>query len=70
VRLGEDCDGGVFSQAALREGVVVVPGRLLSATHRRRNRIRIAFSEPPERLRLAIPLLRKAWCSASPSARR
>ncbi|HEY4453486.1 MAG TPA: PLP-dependent aminotransferase family protein [Pseudonocardiaceae bacterium] len=70
VLLGEDCDGGVFSQAALREGVVVVPGRLLSATHRRRNRIRIAFSEPPERLRLAIPLLRKAWCSAMPSARR
>jgi DNA-binding transcriptional MocR family regulator len=68
VRLGEGCDGGVFSQAALREGVVVVPGRLVSATHRRRDRIRIAFSEPPDRLRVAIPLLRKAWHSVGPTA--
>jgi DNA-binding transcriptional MocR family regulator len=64
VRIGEDHDGGVFAQAALREGIVVVPGRLLSATHRRRDRIRVAFSEPPERLRVAIPLLGKAWHSA------
>lgn len=64
VRLGEGRDGGVFSQAALRQGVVVVPGRLLSATHRRRDRIRIAFSEPADRLREAVPLLRRAWRSA------
>jgi DNA-binding transcriptional MocR family regulator len=64
VRLGDGRDGGVFSQAALRQGVVVVPGRLLSATHRRRDRIRIAFSEPAERLRAAVPLLGRAWRSA------
>ncbi len=64
VRLGESRDGGAFSQAALRRGVIVVPGRLLSATHRRRDRIRIAFSEPAERLRDAVPLLTKAWRSA------
>jgi DNA-binding transcriptional MocR family regulator len=69
VRLGGSCDGGVFSQAALRERVVVVPGRLLSATHRRRDRIRIAFSEPPERLRVAIPLLGKAWRSMATAAK-
>lgn len=63
VRLGEGCDGGVFGQAALREGVIVVPGRLLSATHRRRDRIRIAYSEPAARLREAIPLLSRAWRS-------
>ncbi|HEX3782506.1 MAG TPA: PLP-dependent aminotransferase family protein [Pseudonocardiaceae bacterium] len=55
------CDSGVFSQAALRAGVVVVPDRLLSATHRRRDRLRIAFSESADRLRAAAPLLAQAW---------
>lgn len=63
VWLGESRDGGTFSQAALRQGVVVVPGRLLSATHRRRDRIRIAFSGPAEQLRAAVPLLSQAWRS-------
>jgi len=56
-----DGDGGVFSQAALRRGVVVVPGRLLSATDRRRDRLRIAFSQSAEQLAAAPPLLAEAW---------
>ena len=31
VRLPQPCDSGAFAQAALRHGVAVVPGRLLSA---------------------------------------
>ena len=55
------CDGGVFSQAALRKGVVVVPGRLLSATDRRRNNIRIAFIRPGKQLSRAVTTLAETW---------
>jgi len=55
-------DGGVFAQAALRHGVAVVPGRLLSATggagpdaH-----IRLAFTQPPAILAQAAAALAKA----------
>lgn len=55
------CDGGVFSQAALRKGIVVVPGRLLSATDRRRDRIRIAFTRPVDELGRAVDALAQTW---------
>ncbi len=52
VRLPEGIDGGVLSQAALRHGVAVVPGRLLSATGSpdASRRIRLAFTQPPPTL--------------------
>jgi DNA-binding transcriptional MocR family regulator len=61
VRLGGQVDGGAFAQAALRQGVAVVPGRLLSATGSHREFVRIAFTQAPARLSEAVPLLARAW---------
>jgi DNA-binding transcriptional MocR family regulator len=63
VRLAGHADCGAFTQAALRQGVAVVPGRLLSATGSNREFVRIAFTQPPERLSQAAPLLARAWDS-------
>ncbi|HEY4464421.1 MAG TPA: PLP-dependent aminotransferase family protein [Streptosporangiaceae bacterium] len=63
VRLGDQADGGAFAQAALRQGVAVVPGRLLSATGSNREFVRIAFGQAPTRLMKAAPLLARAWDS-------
>jgi DNA-binding transcriptional MocR family regulator len=59
VRLPEHADGGVFAQAALRQGVAVVPGRLLSASARERadGHIRLAFTQSPGILRDAAAAL-------------
>ncbi|MBV9451274.1 MAG: PLP-dependent aminotransferase family protein [Streptosporangiaceae bacterium] len=59
VRLPEHADGGVFAQAALRQGVAVVPGRLLSATagERADGHIRLAFTQSPDSLRQAAATL-------------
>jgi DNA-binding transcriptional MocR family regulator len=52
-------DSGAFAQAALRQGVAVVPGRLLSAgdaTEAARH-VRLAFTQPPDVLTAAIKAL-------------
>jgi DNA-binding transcriptional MocR family regulator len=52
-------DSGAFAQAALRQGVAVVPGRLLSAgdaTEAARH-VRLAFTQPPDVLATAIKAL-------------
>jgi DNA-binding transcriptional MocR family regulator len=56
---GAPADGGAFAQAALRRGVAVVPGRLLSASSgaTANEHIRVAFIQPPEILARAIATL-------------
>jgi len=56
-------NAAAFAQAALRHGVAVVPGRLLSATNSDHGSVRIAFTQPPEQLRRAAPALARAWQS-------
>ncbi|HTU74028.1 MAG TPA: PLP-dependent aminotransferase family protein [Trebonia sp.] len=60
-RLPDSCgpDATAFAQAALRRGVAVVPGRLLSATadSDAARHVRLAFTEPPETLTAAIKTL-------------
>jgi DNA-binding transcriptional MocR family regulator len=65
VRLPGRADGGSFAQAALRRGVPVVPGRLLSAGRRAEadDRIRLAFIQPPRILVEAVGALAQAWAS-------
>ncbi len=65
VRLPEHADGGVFAQAALRQGVAVVPGRLLSATagELADRHIRLAFTQSPDSLRRAAAALAAVQCS-------
>jgi DNA-binding transcriptional MocR family regulator len=53
-------DSGGFAQAALRQGVAVVPGRLLSATadpDDAARHVRLAFTQPPGTLTAAIKTL-------------
>lgn len=52
VRLPDGIDGGIFAQAALRRGVAVVPGRLLSAaaSPSADRHIRLAYTQAPETL--------------------
>jgi len=52
-----DADSGGFAQAALRRGVAVVPGRLLSVTAERSPWLRIAFTLCPEDLETAVKAL-------------
>jgi DNA-binding transcriptional MocR family regulator len=54
-------DSGAFAQAALRHGVAVVPGRLLSASGLSRDYLRIAYNQPPDQLRAAAVALAAAW---------
>jgi DNA-binding transcriptional MocR family regulator len=58
-RLPGQADGSAFAQAALRRGVAVVPGRLLSATDdaEAARHVRLAFTLPPEVLTRAIETL-------------
>jgi DNA-binding transcriptional MocR family regulator len=58
VRVGGD--SSAFAQAALRQGVAVVPGRLLSASGDAAGAgeyLRLAFTQPPETLARAAPAL-------------
>jgi DNA-binding transcriptional MocR family regulator len=57
VRLPGDADSGAFAQAALRRGVAVVPGRLLSAGSQANGHLRLAFAQPPDVLRAAVRAL-------------
>jgi DNA-binding transcriptional MocR family regulator len=50
-------DSSAFAQAALRRGVAVVPGRLLSAAGGGRSHLRLAFTSSPERLTAAVMAL-------------
>jgi DNA-binding transcriptional MocR family regulator len=52
-----DADSGAFAQAALRRGVAVVPGRLLSVSAERSPWLRLAFVLPPEDLTTAVKTL-------------
>ncbi len=57
---GEEPDSGAYAQAALRRGVAVVPGHLLSVSADRSPWIRLAFSLPPADLSVAIKALASA----------
>jgi DNA-binding transcriptional MocR family regulator len=54
VRLPGQADSSALAQAALRQGVAVVPGRLLSAGHGGTGFVRLAFTQPPDVLRAAV----------------
>jgi DNA-binding transcriptional MocR family regulator len=53
-------DSGAFAQAALRHGVAVVPGRLLSAASQASEYLRLAFTQPPEILAGSVTALAEA----------
>jgi DNA-binding transcriptional MocR family regulator len=53
-RLPGEADSSAFAQAALRHGVALVPGRLLSAHSGANSFVRLAFTQPPDVLRAAI----------------
>lgn len=61
VKLPGDAGAGSFAQVALRHGIAVVPGHLLSATNSAHNAVRIAYTQAPEQLRAAAPALACAW---------
>jgi DNA-binding transcriptional MocR family regulator len=52
-----DADSGGFAQAALRRGVAVVPGRLLSVSADRSPWVRLAFTIAPDDLTVAVKVL-------------
>jgi DNA-binding transcriptional MocR family regulator len=52
-----DADSGGFAQAALRRGVAVVPGRLLSVSAERSPWLRLAFTLSPDELGTAVKAL-------------
>lgn len=59
-RLPGDADSGAFTQAALRRGIAVVPGRLLSVADDASDAaryVRMAFTQPPDRLTAAVKAL-------------
>jgi len=60
VRLPGQTDSGAFAQAALRHGVAVVPGRLLSATGQASEYLRLAFTQPPQTLVSSVTALARA----------
>lgn len=66
-RLGPtSLDAGVYAQTALRHGVAVVPGRLLSLNDRHTNTVRISFARPAEQLERAVSRLAEAWATTVP----
>ena len=56
-RLPAGVESSGFAQAALRHGVAVVPGRLLSGADGGGRHVRLAFTQPPERLVAAVRAL-------------
>ena len=52
-----EADSGGFTQAALRRGVAVVPGRLLTVSSARSPWLRLAFTRPPDDLTIAVKTL-------------
>jgi DNA-binding transcriptional MocR family regulator len=56
-RLPGDTDSGAFAQAALREGVALIPGRLVSVSADRTPWLRLAFTSSPADLAAAAAAL-------------
>jgi len=56
-RLPGGADSSAFAQAALRRGVAVVPGRLLSAAGGAGSHVRLAFTQAPPALAAAVTAL-------------
>jgi DNA-binding transcriptional MocR family regulator len=56
-RLPGDADSSAFAQAALRRGVAVVPGRLLSTDDGNNSHVRLAFTRDPSDLSAACAAL-------------
>jgi DNA-binding transcriptional MocR family regulator len=56
-RLPGGLDSGKFAQEALRQGVALVPGRLLSIRDRANSFVRLAFTLPPDQLSAATAAL-------------
>lgn len=67
-RLPGDADSSAFAQAALRRGVAVIPGRLLSVSGRRSPWLRLAFVRPPSELAMAMQTLAAVQPGASSEA--
>jgi DNA-binding transcriptional MocR family regulator len=61
-------DARQFAQTALRHGVVILPGPLMSPTERFTRFIRVPFIAEPERLRKGIDQLAAAWREYKPGA--
>ena len=67
-RLPGDADSSAFAQAALRRGVAVIPGRLLSVSGRRSPWLRLAFVRSPSELAVAMQTLAAVQPGASGEA--
>jgi DNA-binding transcriptional MocR family regulator len=67
-RLPGDADSSAFAQTALRRGVAVIPGRLLSVSGRRSPWLRLAFVRPPSELAAAMQTLAAVQPGASGEA--
>jgi DNA-binding transcriptional MocR family regulator len=67
-RLPGEADSSAFAQAALRRGVAVIPGRLLSVSARRSSWLRLAFVRPPSELAAAVQTLAAVQPGASGEA--
>jgi len=67
-RLPGDADSSAFAQAALRRGVAVIPGRLLSVSGRRSAWLRLAFVRSPAELAAAVRTLSAVQPGASGKA--
>jgi DNA-binding transcriptional MocR family regulator len=67
-RLPGDADSSAFAQSALRRGVAVIPGRLLSVSAGRSPWLRLAFVRPPSELAAAVQILAAVRPGASGEA--
>lgn len=54
-------DARAFAQVALRHGVLLTPGTVLSADDAHADRVRLPFLLPPEQLTLGVRRLADAW---------
>jgi DNA-binding transcriptional MocR family regulator len=54
-------DAAEYAQLALRHGVVLLPGPLLSANEGHRDRLRLCYHLPPEKIDAGVDLLARAW---------
>jgi DNA-binding transcriptional MocR family regulator len=63
-------DARQLAQTALRHGVVILPGPVMSATERFTSFLRVPFIAEPESLRTAIDRLAAAWREYKPRADR
>jgi hypothetical protein len=56
-------DASAFAQVAIRHGVSVIPGPLVSPNGAGGDRFRLPFVADPEVLETAVELLARAWRS-------